>query len=95
MIQSFRNIGTNIKSYCSFSSVIVPGMGLPRNAKKEGPRDPREESLEEAIFGIFQRVLALLGSPCPPGAPFIKKSNMAFNGLIRPLRGSIRPLRAL
>ena len=38
----------------SFSSVAVHEMGLPRNAKKGGPRDPGEESLEEAIFVYFK-----------------------------------------
>ena len=41
-------------SWGSFSSVAVHAMGLPRKAKKKGPRDPREESPEEAIFGYFK-----------------------------------------
>ena len=38
----------------SFSSVAVPEMGLPRKAKKGDPRDPGEESLEEAILAYFE-----------------------------------------
>ena len=34
----------------SFSSVAVHEMGLPRNAKKGGPRDPGTESLEKVFW---------------------------------------------
>ena len=43
----------------SFSSVAVHEMGLPRNAKKGGPRDPGEESLEEVFWEYFKRLSRL------------------------------------
>ena len=41
-------------SHGSFSCVAAHEMGLPRKAKKEGPRDPVEESLEEVFFAYFE-----------------------------------------
>ena len=64
--------------------VAVHEMGLAMEAKTGDTRDPGEESLEDGILAYFDRVLALLGSPCPPRATCIKKSLMKTYSLVFP-----------
>ena len=49
---------------------VYPGMPKRRS------QGPWGEEPGRSHFGLFRCVLALLGSPCPPEAPFIKKTLM-------------------
>ena len=70
-------LGTGTRAtgpYGTFSAVIVLEMGLPMKAKKEVPGLLGGEP-GRGYVDLFRRVLALLGSPCPPGALYI---NLVF-----------------
>ena len=78
----------------------------PGRPKRQGSRDPREESLEEAISAYFEGFSLCLGPPCAPGALFIKKSLMKTYYFAFPnhetnetlpyesFKGLMKPLRA-